>query len=211
MSEIELRALMCDMGRRLWQRNLVGATEGNLSLRLSPQRILCTPSGVSKGHLRPTDLVVIDNHGVPHGAGVPSSEIKLHLKVYADRKDCHAVVHAHPLTATAFALAGESIPDDLLPEAIIVLGSVANVPFAMPGTLDVAYSIEPFLPHHRTFLLANHGAFTLGKTLEDAFFRMETLERVAQLVLTARQLGSPQPIPARAFRELSEKYLNGEL
>jgi L-fuculose-phosphate aldolase len=210
MKDLQLRAQMCEVGRRLWQRGLVGATEGNLSARISPQRILCTPSGLSKGHLRPADLVVIDNHGASIEGGEPSSEIKMHLRIYQVRPDCQAVVHAHPPIATGFALAGEDIPDDLLPESMVVLGSVATVPFAMPGTDEVPNALEPLLEDHKSFLLGHHGAVVLGKDLVDACYRMETLERIAQIIATAKAIGKPRPMPTRAFDKL-QKYLNGKL
>ncbi len=210
MSELKLRAEICEVGRRLWQRNLVGGLEGNISARLSPQRILCTPTGVSKGHLKPADIVVIDNHGQPVDGGKPSSEIKLHVRILQKRPDCMAVVHAHPLVATGFALAGEDIPDDLLPESIFYLGSVATVPFGMPGTDEVPDTIEPLLEDHKTFLMSHHGATTLGKDVWDAYHRMETLERVAQVMLYAKLIGKPRPMPDKAFRAMM-KLLNGSL
>ncbi len=202
---------MCDFGRRLWQRGLVGAAEGNLSARLSPHRLLCTPTGMSKGHMRPADLIIIDLNGTPIDGGLPSSEIKLHLRCYRKRQDCMAVIHAHPLTATAFALAGEDIPDDLLPEAAYVLGSVATAPFGMPGTDEVADRIEPLLQDHKAFLMEHHGAVTMGSSLEDAFNRMETLERVAKMILIAKLLGEPKPMPEYAYRRMIEVALNGNL
>lgn len=211
MDEVRLRAEMCDLGRRLWQRGLIGAAEGNLSARLSPQRILCTPTGLSKGHMRPCDLVIIDPRGNPIGEGVPSSEIKLHLRMYSRRPDCQAVIHAHPIVATAFSLAGETIPDNLLPEAAYVLGSVATVPFTMPGTDEVPNAIDPLLDDHKTFLLSHHGAATMGKDLMDAFNRMEVLERVAQIVLNARALGGPRPMPDHAFDHMLAHALHGRL
>jgi L-fuculose-phosphate aldolase len=201
---------MCELGARLWQRGLVGATEGNLSVRMNDSQILCTPSGVSKGHLHPDDLVLIDNNGASINGGVPSSEIKMHVRIYAKRPDCMAIAHAHPPIATSFALAGEKIPDNLLPEAMVVLGSVVNVPFCMPGTDDVPNGLEPFLANHKTFLLCNHGAVALGKDLTDAYHRMETLERVAQIILYSRTLGGPKPMPGQAFEEL-KIWLNGKL
>jgi L-fuculose-phosphate aldolase len=202
---------MCEVGRRLWQRDLVGANEGNISVRLSSRQILCTPTGVSKGHMRPDDLVVIDNHGEPVRGGLPSSEIKLHLRILALRKDCQAVIHAHPPVATAFALAGEPIPDDLMPEAAYVLGSVATVPFGMPGTEELPNMIEPLLEDHKTFLLANHGAVVMGKDLTDALFRMETLERVARVLMLARAIGEPQQMPDKAFQHMLNVALHGRL
>lgn len=202
---------MCEIGRRLWQRGLVGAAEGNLSVRLGPKELLCTPAGASKGHLQPDDLVIIDLEGRPLRGGAPSSEIKLHLVMYREREDCRAVVHAHPPVATGFSLAGESIPDDLLPEAAYVLGSVAVVPFAMPGTDEVPGAIAPLLADHKTFLLSHHGAVVMGRDLVDAYNRMETLERIARIVLTARVLGSPRPMPSVAFHHMLTHALNGDL
>lgn len=211
MSELQLRASLCEIGRRLWQRGLVGATEGNLSVRLSERRILCTPSGLSKGHLKPDDLVVVDTAGNPVGEGSPSSEIKLHLAIYQVRKDCRAVIHAHPPVATGFALAGETIADNLLPESAIVLGSVATVPFAFPGTDDVPNAIAPLLEDHKTFLMSHHGAVVLGRDLTDAYNRMETLERIAKVVLVAKLLDAPRPMPDFAFNRLLATALNGSL
>ena len=181
-----------------------------MSARISPQRILCTPSGVSKGHLRPADLIVIDNHGRAVEGGEPSSEIKMHVAIYAKRPDCQAVVHAHPPIATGFALAGEDIPDDVLPESVVVLGSVATVPFCMPGTEEVPKALEPLLDDHKTFLLSHHGAVVLGKDLMDAYYRMETLERVASIVMNAKLIGKPRPMPGQAFEKL-QKLLTGGL
>ncbi len=194
---------MVEVGRRLWQRGLVGATEGNISCRLGNHGLLCTPSGYSKGHLKPEDLVVIDLDGQPLRRGAkPSSEIRLHLRCYRKREDCNAVVHAHPPVATAFALAHKSIPDGLVPEAVVVLGSVALCPFGMPGTEDLPDSIDPFLPEHDTLLLSNHGAATLGGDLLDALWRMETLERVAVVALHAESLGGARSLPDSAIKSL---------
>lgn len=211
VDEIELRAVLCETGRRLWQRGLVGASEGNLSVRLSQQRFLCTPSGASKGHLRPTDIVLVDQHGRTVCGGIPSSEIGLHVAMYAGRPDCNSVIHAHPPFATAFAVAGEEIPDNVMPEAAMVLGSVAQVPFALTGTTAVGKAIEPYIADHKSFLLANHGAAVMGLNLADAYNRMETLERVAEVLYRARRLGRVNPMPDDVFGELAPKTLHGKL
>ncbi len=209
--ELKLRAEMCDFGRRLWQRGLVGAAEGNLSVRLSPLRLLCTPTGISKGHMQPRDLVVIDLQGNPVGEGFPSSEIKAHLRCYRERPDCIAVIHAHPPTATAFSVAGEDIPDNILPEAAYVLGSVATAPFGFPGTEEVPDRLEPLLQDHKTLLMAHHGAIVMGNSIEDAYNRMETLERCAKLIFLARMLGEARPMPDYAYQKMIEIALNGAL
>lgn len=202
---------MCEMGSRLWQRGLIGGAEGNLSCRMPDGTILCTPTGISKGHMRPRDLVCITPSGEPLGEGKPSSEIKLHTRIYARRPDCMAVIHAHPPTATAFTLVGMDIPDDLLPEAAYVLGSVATLPFAMPGTNEVPDGIEPFVEDHKTFLMSHHGAVVMGSDLEDAYCRMETLERVCRMILIARTIDVPQPMPRYAFQHMLEVALSGRL
>ncbi|MCB8932766.1 MAG: class II aldolase/adducin family protein [Fimbriimonadaceae bacterium] len=210
MTEQALREAMCRAGRLLWERGLVGASEGNLSARLEDGSILCTPSGGSKGHLEPESLVVLDPGGRPVDGGRPSSEIRLHLRALARRPDCGAVVHAHPPTATAFAVAGRTIPDDVLPEAMIVLGPVALIPFAMAGTDALPDAMEDAFPKHKTFLLGHHGAVTLGRDLEDAVQRMETLERIAVVLMRAEALGGAKPLPAEAFEALKH-HLHGRL
>ncbi len=212
MSELELRAAICEVGRRLWHAGLVGGTEGNITCRFGKDRLLCTPSGVSKGHLRPNEIVTIDLKGNPvGGSAAPSSEIGLHLACYDERPDCNAVVHAHPPVATAFGLAGRDIPDNVLPEAATVLGSVVRIGFAMPGTDQVAQTVRPHLASAKTFVLSNHGAFVLGKDVHDAGHRMETLERIAVLVETAERLGGAVPLPKAAFDELLKTSLHGRL
>ncbi|MBI5708267.1 MAG: class II aldolase/adducin family protein [Armatimonadetes bacterium] len=206
-----MRREMSRVGRRLYDLGLVGAREGNVSARLPNGNILCTPSGACKGDLAPEALVVLRPDGIPVCGGTPSSEIRLHLRAFRDRPDCMAVVHAHPPTATAFALAGETIPDGYLPEAAVVLGTVKLLPFAMPGTDEVPEGLAPYLKDHKTFLLANHGAATLGKDLWDACDRMETLERVANVLLRARILGGAKSIPEAAHRAIIERFPGGQL
>lgn len=193
----------------MYSRGLVGATEGNISCRLTEDRILCTPSGLCKGLLKPHDLVVIDldgnvsstdggrlgfRGGESSSTKLPSSEIKMHLGLYRDRPDTQAVLHAHPLYATGFAYAGAKFPVNSSPEGFVVLGDVANVPFATPGTEEVPNSLKPFAANHKTFLLQNHGATVVGDNLMDALFRMETLERLAKIIVVARQLGGEKSI-----------------
>lgn len=211
MDERALREAICEAGRRLWEIGLVGAGEGNLTARLGPDRLLCTPSGACKGQMRAEDLVVLDLEGRPVGPGSPSSEMRMHLRVYRRRPDCMVAVHAHPLAATGFALAGAGIPDDLLPEAAAVLGPVALVPFAMPGTEELADALDPFLAQHKTLLIGSHGALALGRDPMDACRRMETLERVAQIVLNARALGGTRPMPGPALERIRAEWLHGRL
>lgn len=203
-SELSLRAAICETCRSLWQRGLVGAIEGNVSCRLNDAEILATPRGFHKGTLRPADIVHLDLQGNSFDDRQPSSEIAVHLEAYRERPDCLAVVHAHPPTATGFALAHVTLPDGYVPEAMVVLGTVPLVPFGMPGTTELSDALRPFLAGHKTFLLANHGALTLGDDLFDAFARMETLERVCRNYLIAKMIGEPKQLPAAAMALLQE-------
>jgi L-fuculose-phosphate aldolase len=198
-------ALVC---RRLYERGLVAGPDGNVSVRLPDGSIVVTPSGMSKVDVTPDDLVLVDPEGrVLDGKGNPSSELRMHLRIYERRADVSAVVHAHPPTATGFAVAGESFMAPVLPEVILQMGEVPIVRYATPGTADLADSFDPYLARHDAFLMANHGATTVGPTLEVAHQRMESLEHAARIVLTARMLGtvhelSPADVKAlRASRE----------
>jgi L-fuculose-phosphate aldolase len=198
-----LRRDLVEVCRRLHERRLIGAGEGNVSCRLGPDRLLVTPSGASKGHLRPAELAIVDPQGRKiRGRGRPSTELLMHLAAYAARPDVGAVVHAHPLTAVAFTVAGVAPPNDLLPEAVLVLGRIAVSPFATPGTDEVPRSLSPFWKGHDVILLERHGALALGRVLFQALDRMETLERVCEVAARARALGSCEPLPARAVEKV---------
>lgn len=195
-SEATLRRALVDVCRALHARDLIGAAEGNVSCRLGPGRLLVTPSGASKALLRPADLVVVDLAGAKvRGRGRPSSELRMHLAAYAARPDVAAAVHAHPLTAVALTVAGLPPPNDVMPEASVVLGAVAVAPFATPGTDEVPAALAPLLPRHDVVLLERHGALALGRSLGEALDRMETLERVARVALWARLAGRCEPLP----------------
>jgi L-fuculose-phosphate aldolase len=176
--------------RGLWDARLIAGADGNVSVRLDRDRLLVTPRGLPKGELRPEDLVEVDLDGNHRkGSREASSELDLHLRVYRQRKDCGAVVHAHPPTATAFAVAGEGLPGDVLPEIVLLMGEVPCVPYATSGTRSLGDAIEPYLARHVALLLANHGALTWGGDLVQARIRMESLEHAARILLAARALG----------------------
>lgn len=200
--ETRLRRDLVEVCRRLHARRLVGAGEGNVSCRLPGGRVLVTPSGTNKGFLRPADLIVVDRAGAKvRGRGRPSTELRMHLAAYAARPDVQAVVHAHPLTAVALTVAGLPPPNDLLPEAVLVLGTVVVAPFATPGTDEVPDSLAPYWGHD-VLLLERHGALALGRDLFQAHDRMETLERVCEVAATARALGRCEPLPAGAVEKV---------
>ena len=188
--------------RCLWEAGLIAGADGNVSVRLSRDRILVTPRGLLKCELRPEDLVEVDLAGSHRkGSRQATTELDLHLRAYRQRQECGAVVHAHPPTATAFAVAGEGLPGDVLPEIALLMGEVPYVPYATTGTPALGDAAEPFLARHVAILLANHGALTWGRDLTQARIRMESLEHAARILLAARALGrvsrlTPQQIGA---------------
>lgn len=195
---------LLEAGRRLDDLGLVPARDGNLSARLAPDRILVTATGVRKRALRSQDLVEVDLEGRARGRGPgrPSSEIGLHLAVYRARSDVGAVFHAHPPVAVGFACAGLGLTDCLVPEVAVNLGSVPLTPYATPGTPELEQAIAPILERHDAFLLANHGAVTLGRNVGEAADRMETLEHFARIALVSRLLGGGNPLQAEDIAPL---------
>ena len=198
------RALMCAVGKLLYDRGYVAANDGNLSMKVEPDRLLVTPSGVPKGRLTPDMLLVTDLEGnVLEGNRHPSSETKMHLAVYRGRPDVGAVVHAHPPVSTAFAVCRRGMETPYLSELVTGLGAVPCTPsFAMLSTDQVPRSVEPYLADHCAVLLANHGALTWGEDLWEAFDRMETVEHTAKILLNARLLGDPVALTQEETAEL---------
>lgn len=186
----EIAGAIVEAGRRLYRRGLVAGSEGNVSVRLDGARVLATPSGACKGFLDPRDLVVTDMDGRPlSSAGKASSELGMHLRIYALREDVRAVVHAHPPVATGFAIAGRPIDECVVPEVIATLGWVPVVPYGTPSTGDLAERLAPYVPAHDALLLANHGAVTYGASLDRAVNAMESIEQAARSMLAAHLLG----------------------
>lgn len=194
--------------RRLYERGLIAGPDGNVSVRLGPDRVLVTPSGMSKVDVRPGDLVEVALDGTRRTSRAAasyreaSSEVYLHLRMYSRRPDVMAVVHAHPPVATGFAVAGETLPGRVLPELIVQMGDLALVPFALPGGRAIADALEPYVRQHDAFLLANHGAVTVGPSLETAHQRMESVEHAARIVLTARLIGNVNELTAEQVTAL---------
>lgn len=186
-------ALCC---RQLAASGLIAGRDGNLSVRISKQRALVTPTNTIKSLINARDMVEVDLSGRSRSRGPrkPTSELDLHLRILRHRPDVQAVVHAHPPTATGFAVAGETIPGNLLPELIFVVGPVALVPFGRPGTPELGDRVVRYLEGHNALLLANHGAVTMGRTLDEAWIRMESLEHCARIVAAARSIGTPQSL-----------------
>ena len=194
---------ICVAGRWLYEHGYIVACEGNLSVRLPDGRILTTPTCMNKGMLSPEDLVITDGDGKQlSGDRKVSSELAMHLLFYRMRPDVNAICHAHPPTATGFAVAGRALNQALLPEVIVGLGQVPLVQYATPGTPELSAALEPFVPHYDALLLANHGAVTCGPDLLTAFFRMETLEHCAKITLAAELAGEPVLLSGREVAKL---------
>jgi L-fuculose-phosphate aldolase len=182
--------LMVQCCRQLAARGLIAGRDGNLSVRLARDRVLVTPAGMIKSLVKPSDMVEVDGRGRKRrGRRNPTSELDLHLRILRLRPDVGAVVHAHPPVATGFASVGEGFDTFVLPELIFLVGAVPLVPYGTPGTTELGDRVEAVIGGHHALLLANHGAVTLGKTLEEAWIRMESLEHGARILLAARLLG----------------------
>ena len=193
-------ALCC---RQLAARGLLAGQDGNISVRLGPDRVLVTPSGLIKALVTAADMVEVDGRGrTRRGRRNPTSELDLHLRILRLRPDVAAVVHAHPPTATGFALAGEGFETFTLTELIFQVGRVPLVPYGTPGTPELGDRVEPYLDRHDALLLAHHGAVTMGPTLDAAWIRMESLEHAARMLFVARTLGRVTELDAAAVAAL---------
>jgi L-fuculose-phosphate aldolase len=207
---IAIRREIVSVCRRLYERGLIAGQDGNVSVRLPGGRVLVTPAGMSKVDVGANDLVemrlgeVASSHDSRRGRTGPraSSEVLMHLRIYERRPDVNAVVHAHPPTATAFAVAGEGFMDCILPEVIFQVGQVPLLEYATPGSSGLADSFEPYVATHDAFLLANHGATTVGPSLLLAHQRMESLEHAARIIFAARQLGRVNALSGEQVADL---------
>jgi L-fuculose-phosphate aldolase len=190
MSEQQLRADIVEVGRRLYARGYTASNDGNISVRLDATRLLMTPKSVCKGFMTPEMMCITDLDGKKiAGDRDPSSEMQMHLEVYRQRPDAKAVVHAHPPTATGFAVAGIPLDRAVLAEVVTTLGSVPIAEYATPSTKELPEAVRKYVKAHDGMLLANHGALTLGADLFGAYYKMETIEHFAKISLVARLLG----------------------
>ena len=173
-SPFEIKKEICEVGHKLWAKGFVAANDGNISVKISENEYYCTPTGVSKGDLTPDMIIKVDKDGKKlEGKLNPSSEIKMHMRVYRERPDVTAVVHAHPPVATAFTVADIDLDQYILPEAVLTIGDVPTCDYGTPSTMEIPDSLDPYLQDHDAFLLRNHGALTVGCNLQKAFFVME--------------------------------------
>ncbi|MCC7441022.1 MAG: class II aldolase/adducin family protein [Bdellovibrionales bacterium] len=187
------RLSIVEIGRRLHARNFIASADGNVSLRMSDDRILITPSGAHKGFLNPADLATIDVENRVL-TGVPSSERLLHLAIYEACPEARAVVHAHPPFAIAWSIARpnlKELPGNCLPEIILGTGRIPVVPYAPPTAASLGESLLPYLPESRVMVLARHGAVSWGESLSEAYAGIERLEHSCQILTAACVLGGP--------------------
>ena len=206
-TENEINPQICDIGKRIYDRRMVASNDGNISVRISENEYLCTPTGVSKGFMTPEYICKIDGEGNVLEANEgfrPSSEIKMHLRVYAKRPDVKAVVHAHPIFATSFAIAGIPLTQPIMPEAVIALGEVPIAEYGTPSTEEIPDAVEKYLPYYDAVLLANHGALSYSDSLLAAYHKMESLEFYAELLFRSRQLGGPKEFTNEQVKRLYE-------
>lgn len=207
MTEYEIKQLMCDIGRRVYDRKMVAANDGNFSVKLNDNEFLCTPTGVSKGFMTPEFICKVDAKGNVLEANEgfrPSSEIKMHMRIYEKRPDVKAVVHAHPIYATAFAICGMPLEAPIMPEAVINLGGVPLAKYATPSTMEVPDSIEEFLPYYDQVMLENHGALAWGADLLNAYHKLESLEFYAELMYKSKMIGNPRSLTDEQVEKLYE-------
>jgi L-fuculose-phosphate aldolase len=200
---MSLKEELAEYSRKVYERGFVAATDGNLSVRNPEGGIFITPSGVSKGKVTAGDILLVDYEGNKlEGSGKVSTEVKIHLLVYKHRKEVNAVIHTHPIYATAFASTGKGFTKPVFPEVALTLGKIPLCDFAVPSTEEVPDSMLPYVDYVWALLLANHGAVTFGKNLEDAFLKTEKLEHTAQILWVAESLGGAKSIPQEKLKKI---------
>jgi len=207
VSEYEIKKQICDIGKRIYNRGMVAANDGNISVKLSDNEFLCTPTGVSKGFMTPEYICKVDADGnvIQANKGFkPSSEIKMHMRVYKERPDVQAVVHAHPIYATSFAIAGIPLTQPIMPEAVIALGCVPIAEYGTPSTHEIPDAVSKYLQYYDAVLLENHGALAYSDSLLAAYHKMESLEFYAELLFLSKQLGGPQELSEAQVEKLYE-------
>jgi len=203
--ELSLRRHICEIGRRLYARGYVSATDGNISCRLEPDIVLCTPTLISKGFMKPADVCKVDLTGRPvESRRRPTSEIQMHLALYQADPNTGAVIHCHSPHALAFAISGRSLPRGILPEVELFLGQVARVAYETPGSRALADRVRRAAARANAALLANHGAVTWAADLERAWWYIELLEAYCRVLALVRGIGRPRRLPQDKLRELED-------
>lgn len=203
VSEWKIKEQLCDIGRRIWLKGFCAGNEGNHSYRISEDRFLVTPTGISKGNLKPDDICLVDGAGKQlAGKRKRSSEFLMHAAIYKARPDVVAVIHSHPPHATAFAIAGVELPTCIHPEAEVFLGPVKMAKYVTPGDQRLADSIIPFVHESNTVLMGNHGVVCFDTDLEQCYYKLEIVDAYARILLLAKSLGSVNTLSASEMSEL---------
>ncbi|MBQ2274091.1 MAG: class II aldolase/adducin family protein [Clostridia bacterium] len=206
-SEYEIKKQICEIGKRIYNQGMVASNDGNISVKLNDNEFLCTPTGVSKGFMTPEYICKVDRDGKviqANGNFKPSSEIKMHMRVYKERPDVNSVVHAHPLYATGFAIAGIPLTQPIMPEAVISLGCVPIAEYGTPSTEEIPDAVSKYLQHFDAVLLENHGALAYSDSLLNAYHKMESVEFYAKLLYISKQLGGPKELSEAQVQRLYE-------
>lgn len=199
----KLRQEICEIGRRLYSKGFAAANDGNISYRLSENEVLCSPTMICKGFMKPEDLCTVDMNGKQlSGVRKRTSEVLLHLAIMKERPEVKAVVHCHPPHATAFAIAREPIPQCVLPEVEVFLGDVPITKYETPGGQDFANTVLPFVKKTNVMILANHGTVSYGQTVEQAYWWTEILDAYCRMLMLAKQLGRVNYFTEGETREL---------
>ncbi len=207
MSDHEARLELVEIGKRMYEKNYVASNDGNLSIRVRDDEVWATPTGVSKGFMKETDLVKLrlDGTVLEKGEFGPSSEIKMHLCIYRENSEAMGVCHAHPLMSTSFAVAGIALNEPIYPEAMVNLGCVPCVQYETPGSQGVPDSVAPYAKSHCAVLLGNHGPVTWGRSLREAWYRLEAVEHYAQITFnTCYVMGRANRLSQKQIGEIAK-------
>lgn len=202
MSDKEKLVSIC---HRVYTNGFVSAYDGNISLKIDDDRYLITRSGLCQGNAREEDILEVDSKGRIFGSkGKITTESKLHFYIYKKRSEVNSILHCHPVFTSAFAITGKGLMQNIFPEVILTLGKVPLCKYGTPSTKELALSLEPFIEHSWAFLLENHGAVTIGKSLDDAYYKMEKLEHTAKIIFFARSLGKINELSTDEVNKLLE-------
>jgi len=203
VNEFKIKQEICEVGHKLYAKGFVAANDGNISYRLDEKRVLCTPTLVSKGELRPDDICLVDMSGKQlAGRKKRTSEVLLHLEIYKQSPKVKSVVHSHPPHATAFSVAGEEIPTCILPEVEVFLGPIPTAVYETPGAQNFADTILPHVERAKIVVLKNHGTVSWGETLKQAYWWTEILEAYCRILMIAKQVGNVERITTPKVEEL---------
>lgn len=203
MSEYKMKQRLCEIGTKIWIKGFCAGNEGNHSFKMGPNRFLCTPTGISKGNLKPDDICVVDADGKQlAGKRKRTSEFLMHAAIYKNRPDVNAVIHSHPPHATAFAVAGVELPTCIHPEAEVFLGPVKTAKYVTPGDQRLGESLLPYIKDSNTIVLASHGVVCFHADLEQCYYQLEIVDAYARILLLAKQLGTVNQLTGNEMSEL---------